>query len=56
MKALIYIGITAGSLLGSWLGSLMDHGAFFGFWGIFLGFIGAIGGLYTGYKIGQNYL
>ncbi len=50
-KFMIYLGVFVGSSVGSWLGSLLDHGNFFGLWGILLGTIGAIAGIWIGYKI-----
>ncbi|MBI1856708.1 hypothetical protein HY003_03280 [Candidatus Saccharibacteria bacterium] len=50
-KFMIYLGVFVGSSVGSWLGSLLDHGNFFGLWGILLGTIGAIAGIWVGYKI-----
>ena len=55
MKSLIYIGIAVGSIAGSWIGSLLDNGNIFGVWGILLGFVGAVGGLWAGYKLGKEY-
>jgi uncharacterized protein YcfJ len=54
MKTMIWIGITIGGLLGGWLGSLLDHGNFFGIWGILLSTIGSVAGIYVGYRVGQN--
>lgn len=56
MKTLVYIGLFAGSTLGTWAGSLIDHNALFGPWSIACGAIGAFVGIWVGYKIGQNYL
>jgi hypothetical protein len=56
MKLLIWIGITVGGGLGSWLGAAMDHGNYFGALSILLGAVGSIAGLWAGYKIGKNYL
>jgi len=56
MKSLVYVGLTVGSLLGGWLGSLIDHNALFGPWSVLFGTIGAFGGIWAGYKIGKDYL
>lgn len=53
-KHLIYLGIFVGSTLGSWLGSAFDHGNFFGLWSILLGGVGAVIGVWAGYKIGNS--
>ena len=55
MKLIIWIGITTGGLLGSWLGSILDHGNFFGSWSIFGGAIGPFVGLWVGFKLGKAY-
>ena len=54
MKTMIYIGIAIGGAIGGWLGSLLDHGNFFGAWGIILSGVGSLVGIWAGYKIGQN--
>jgi hypothetical protein len=54
MKTMIYIGVTVGGIAGGWIGSLIDHGNIFGAWGILLGGVGSIIGIWAGYKIGQN--
>jgi hypothetical protein len=56
MKLMVWIGLTVGGALGSWLGSLLDQGNFFGTWGIALSTIGSLVGIWVGYKIAQNYL
>lgn len=56
MKLAIGIGVTLGSIIGSWLGSLLDHGNMLGLWGILLGGIGGLVGIWLGYKAYQNYL
>jgi hypothetical protein len=53
-KSLVWIGLTIGSIVGSGLGSLMDNGNYFGVWGIVLGALGGIAGIWAGYKIGNN--
>ncbi len=52
-KALIYIGVFIGSSIGGWLGSLLDHGNFFGVWSIMMGGVGGIAGIWAGFKLGQ---
>jgi len=52
-KALIYIGIFVGSTIGSWLGSLPDHGNFLGGWSILGGLVGSVAGIWAGFKLGQ---
>lgn len=56
MKLMIWIGITAGGLIGGWLGGLFDHGNMLGGWSILLGAIGSLVGVWAGYKVGKNYL
>jgi len=53
MKSLIYLGIIIGSIVGGWLGSLIDHGNIFGLWGFALGTVGSIVGLLVGFRFGQ---
>ncbi len=52
-KSLIYVGIFVGSTAGSWIGSLFDHGNFFGLWGIVAGTLGGFVGVWAGYKLSQ---
>ena len=52
---MIYIGLTVGSILGGWLGSIPDHGNMFGIWGILGGIIGSFAGIWAGYKVGKSY-
>jgi hypothetical protein len=56
VKTAIGIGVTIGSILGGWLGSLLDHGNMLGLWGILLGGVGGIVGIWAGYKIYKNYI
>lgn len=53
-KTLIYIGIALGGLIGGWLGSLLDGGDMFGMWGILLGTVGSLAGIWAGYTIGTH--
>jgi len=51
-KLLIWIGITIGSVLGGWLGSLAGNGWLS--WQSLLGnTLGAFAGIYVGYKLSQ---
>lgn len=52
-KSYIYIGIFLGSTVGGWGGSLLDHGNFFGVWGILFSTVGGILGIWAGYKLGN---
>lgn len=52
-KVYIYIGIFIGSTAGAYLGSLLDHGIFFGVWGILLSTVGGVIGIWAGYKLGN---
>lgn len=53
-KHYIYIGIFVGSSAFGYLGSLIDHGNFFGFWSIFLSTVGGLLGIWIGYKLGNS--
>jgi hypothetical protein len=56
MKLIIFIGITAGGLLGGWLGSMLDGGNMLGAWSILLSGVGSLAGIWAGYKLGKVYL
>lgn len=56
MKTIIWIGITIGGTIGSWLGAIPDGGNWLGGWSILGGFIGSILGLWAAYKIGHYYI
>jgi hypothetical protein len=51
---MIFIGITVFSLIGSWLGGMLDGGNMFGVWGILFGTVGGFVGIWAGFKIAQN--
>lgn len=55
MKLLIYTGLFAGSIVGSWLGALLDSGNWFGATSILLGAAGSLAGIWTGFKLGKKY-
>jgi hypothetical protein len=50
MKLMIFLGIAVVGTFGSWLGSLLDHGNWFGAWSILFGTIGSFAGVWVGYK------
>ena len=52
-KSIIYIGATIGGALGSVLGAWMDHGNYLGLWGILLGLVGGIAGIWAAFKLQQ---
>ena len=52
---MIWIGITVGGLVGSWLGALVDGNNYLGGWSILLGGVGSLLGLWAGFKIGKAY-
>ena len=49
-KTVIYAAITAGGLIGGWLFGLLDHGNYFGVWGILGSLIGSLLGIFVVYK------
>jgi positive regulator of sigma E activity len=53
-KQLIYIFLVIFSLIGGWLGSLIDHGNIFSIWSLLLSTLGAFIGIWAGYKINQS--
>lgn len=53
MKALIYLGLAVGSTIGGLLGSLIDNGNIFGMWGLLLGTVGAVAGIWAGYALSR---
>ncbi len=51
MKALIFIGITIGGVIGGLLGQKIDKGNALGAWSLLLGgLVGPLIGLWAGYK------
>ncbi len=50
----IISGLVVGFILGSYLGSLIDHQLFFGLWSFCLGIVGAGGGIWIGVKVSQH--
>jgi len=56
MKLLIWVGITVGGALGSWLGAMIGHGNYLSAWSIFLGGAGSLVGIWAGFKFAKNYL
>jgi hypothetical protein len=57
MKLMIFIGVTLGGGIGSWLGAAaLDHGNYLGGWSILLGGVGSLVGVWAGYKVGRDYL
>ncbi|HSX27173.1 MAG TPA: hypothetical protein VLG25_00125 [Patescibacteria group bacterium] len=53
-KYAYYIAITIFSGIGSWLGSLIDHGNFLGWWSFLFGTIGALVGIWALYRINTD--
>lgn len=53
-KTYIYIGIAVGSIAGGALGAALDKGNVFGVWSILLSTLGAIVGIWAGYKLGNG--
>ncbi len=52
-KTVIYIGASIFGAVGSFLGSLLDNGNFFGIWGLLGGLLGGILGIYLAYNFQQ---
>lgn len=52
-KKIVYIGATIFGAFGSFLGSLLDGGSFFGIWGILGGLVGGILGIFLAVKVQQ---
>jgi uncharacterized membrane protein len=55
MKFFVYLGLFVVSAIGSWIGAAISGGNWFGAWSIILGTVGALLGIYLGYKISKNY-
>jgi uncharacterized membrane protein YeaQ/YmgE (transglycosylase-associated protein family) len=53
MKAMIFVGITIGGIVGGWIGSLLDHGNSLGGWSLLLGTVGSLVGIWVVIKYGQ---
>lgn len=53
-KTYIWIGLTLGSIAGGALGSVFDHGNLLGLWGILFSSLGAIAGIWGGYRLGNG--
>jgi hypothetical protein len=51
-RPMVWIGMFIGSSIGGWVPSLWGAG-FFSFSGLFLSAIGAIAGIYIGFKMSQ---
>ena len=51
---MIALGIFIVGSAGGYIGSLLDHGNFFGAWGLLLSTIGSFIGIWLGYKVAQN--
>ncbi len=52
-KKVVYIGASIFGAIGSFLGSLLDGGNFFGVWGILGGLAGGLLGVFIAYKSQQ---
>lgn len=52
---MIFIGVTVGGLIGGWIGSWIDHGNMMGGWGIILGAIGSLAGIWVAVKVVNYY-
>lgn len=55
MKLLIYIGITIGGVIGSYLPVWLFHVDVLSLWSILMGAVGSFVGLWLGYKAYQNF-
>ncbi len=50
-KGVIYIGAGVGGVIGGALGGLLDHGNYFGVWGIILSTFGGLVGIWAAYRL-----
>jgi uncharacterized protein YcfJ len=53
MKAMIFVGITIGGLIGGWIGSILDHGNGLGPWSLLLSTVGSLAGIWAAVKFSQ---
>lgn len=51
---MVWLGLFVGSTIGSLIGSAFDGGNFLGVWSFTLGTIGALVGIWAGYKIANS--
>lgn len=56
MKLLIGVSVLVFGTLGGWLGSLPDHGNWFGGWSMLLTVVGSFAGIWIGFKAGRDWL
>jgi hypothetical protein len=54
MKGLIYLGITVGGIIGSYIPVILFHQGSFSVSSIIGGAIGSFAGLWAGYKLGSS--
>lgn len=54
-KTLVWLGLFVGSTLGGWLGALVSHGNWLSWQSIAGGALGALAGIYGGYKLSQYF-
>ena len=52
---MILIGITVGGFVGGAVGAGLSHGNWLSGWSILLSTVGSFGGIWAGYKVGQNF-
>ena len=55
MKLMIFIGLTLGGGVGSWIGALLSHNNYFSATSILLGAVGSLAGIWLGYRAGQYF-
>jgi hypothetical protein len=50
MKAMIFLGVTVGGIIGGWIGTVLDHGNGLGGWSLMLGTVGSLVGIWAAVK------
>ena len=55
MKLMIFIGVTVGGGIGSWVGTLLSNNNYFSATSILLGALGSLAGIWLGYRSSQYF-
>lgn len=53
---MIFVGLTIGGTIGSWIGAIMTGNNWFSLTSIMLGCVGSLIGIWAGYKVYRDYL